>query len=111
MSAARPILLGFLLLIAALQMAHFRLWPLTTHGADFACPAWLYLESLRGKTFLRFLGLRPEKPLRLALGLLLLCALWELGQFYRFIPGTFDFYDFLAYFLGVASAYVWGRAF
>lgn len=102
---ARYLLLALFVLIAGLQMAKVHLWPLSTHGADFVCPAWLHLESRRGKTFLRHLGLPAEKPLRLAVGIFALCLLWELGQLGHSIPGTYDPYDLLAYFLGAAAAY------
>lgn len=91
--------------IGAMQMMRLQAGILTAQGADLTAPALLYFLTRRGKTYLRYIGLTPQRPMRVAAGLLVLCCGWELLQKAGLIPGVFDWFDLLAYAIGLAGAF------
>ena len=99
--------------VAALQMANIRAGLLTSAGADFLCPALLYIVTRRDQTLLRRLMPRRLTPDQAAALTLIACFAWEFCQRYDlrgtplfFTHGTFDPIDLLAYILGIATAYL-----
>ena len=95
--------------IGALQREHIRLGFVTAYGADVACPALLYVTARQGRSLLRHLGLRPDRPLAIAAGVFALSTAWEVGQGVQWIPGVYDSLDIAAYAVGVGVPYVVDR--
>ena len=90
------------LLVGALQMFHVRAGVLTNYGADVFGTAWLYAIFRQGKALYPRRVLSPELTSAIVF---IGCAVSELGQRWRFVPGTFDPMDLVAY--GVAVAICW----
>ncbi len=97
--------------IGTLQMFKIRAGLLTSHGADFFAPALLYFLTRDGKTLLRQIGVDGNKPILAAASIFVLCAAWEIFQKIHLIPGVFDWYDLLAYALGIACAFALDKVF
>jgi hypothetical protein len=53
-------------LIGWLQMQHKHLGSLTSQGADVVAPALLFVLTREGKSLLRFVGLRQDRPALIA---------------------------------------------
>ncbi len=96
---------------AILNMKHIPAGLLTSYGADITIPAWLYiatrsLDKPSRTTLLRKLfGQTPEVA---ALVIFVGSALTEVSQYYSpkgLFPGTFDYFDLLAYTTGIAVCY------
>src|SRR5271170_4760696 len=92
--------------IGAIQSKHIRLGFITDYGADIVCPALLYVTARQGKSLLRYVGLRPERPVMIAAGVFVLSVGWEIGQKLHWIPGVYDPLDIFAYALGVGATYL-----
>src|SRR5262249_14712279 len=99
--------------VAALQMANIRAGLVTSEGADFLCPALLYIVTRRNQTVLTRVWPRRPSAEQAAVIILSACYAWEFCQCYNFqstplaiTRGTFDPMDLLAYTLGVAAAYL-----
>ena len=101
------------LAVGALQMAHIRLGIFTDQGADFFCPALLYIATRRNQTLLKRVWSKRPNPEQAAGLILGACYAWEFCQLHNFegtplviTRGTFDTLDLLSYTLGVAAAYI-----
>ena len=90
-----------LIAIGLLQMKRIHVGVFTDYGADVVCPALLFVLTRQGKSLLRHIGLRQDRPMLIAAGVFGLSAAWEVAQRLHWIPGTFDPYDLLAYAIGV----------
>ncbi len=107
---AETILLWLLFVaIGALQSRHMHLGVITDYGADVVCPAVLYVTARQGKSLLRYVGLSPDRPERIAAGVFVLCVGWEIGQKFHWIPGVYDPMDIVAYAVGVGVPYLIDR--
>jgi len=98
----RAVLWGLFIAIGLMQMARLRLGWVTSYGADVICPAVLYVISRDGKSLSRYLWMPRDKPNRIAIGVFLLSAVWEVAQGLGWLRGTFDPWDLVAYAIGVA---------
>ena len=92
-------------LIAVLQFKKIQVGILTNYGADFFAPIMIYYWV---RVYNRFFIKLPKKPTKImvALGLLTLCVLWELRQFYYPNYGTFDLFDIFVYAIAVFLCYL-----
>lgn len=95
--------------IGGLQRSHIRLGLLTAYGADIVCPALQYATARQGKNLLRYVGLRPDRPLVIAAGIFVLSVGWESGQKVHWISGVFDPLDIVAYAIGVGVPFILDR--
>jgi len=103
------------LLCAIFDVFHVHAGLLTSYGADFTLPAWLYisarsLDDPRRQTALhRFCGRTPQ----IAAGVFFLAsAATEISQYFwpkGIFPGTFDPFDILAYASGIGICYLMDR--
>jgi hypothetical protein len=82
---------------------------LTNYLADLAFPPWYYIV-MRGiltggkkPYLLRWFGFSSE---RAAISIFLAGVVYEFGQRYRIIPGTFDLWDIIAYGIGLCVIYL-----
>ncbi|HEX3876763.1 MAG TPA: hypothetical protein VHW24_07255 [Bryobacteraceae bacterium] len=98
------------ILIGWLQMQHEHLGYLTSQGADVVAPALLFVLTRDGKSLLRFIGLRKDRPTVIALGVFGLSLGWEICQKLHWIPGVFDPLDIAAYAAGVLAPYLLDRS-
>ena len=96
-------------LIGWMQMQHKHLGFLTSQGADVVAPALLFVVTRDGKSLLRFIGLRQDRPALIAAGVFALSVAWEICQRLHWIPGVFDPMDIAAYGVGVAIPFVLDR--
>jgi hypothetical protein len=85
---------------------------LTNYLADLAFPPWYYMV-MRGLLtggkkpyLLRWFGYSSE---RASISIFLAGVVYELGQRYRIIPGTFDLGDIIAYGVGLCIIYIWEK--
>lgn len=81
----------------------------TSQGADVFAPALIYFITRDGKSVLRHVGVNPSKPAMVAAAVAVLCVGWEILQKMDIIPGVFDWYDLLAYALGILGSYLIDR--
>jgi hypothetical protein len=95
--------------IGGAQRSHVRLGFVTDHGADVVCPALLYATARQGRSLLRFVGLRPDRPAVIAAGIFGLSVGWEFGQKAHWIPGVYDPLDIVAYAAGVGVPFIIDR--
>lgn len=109
--AARVALWGLFMAIGLMQMAKLRWGWVTSYGADVICPALLYVISRDGQSLSRYLWMPKDKPNRIAVGIFLLSAAWEVAQRIGWLRGTFDAWDLLAYAIGVAVPWWLDRRF
>ena len=100
--AVRVVLWGLFIAIGLMQMAKLRWGWVTSYGADVVCPALLYVISRDGQSLSRYLWMPKDEPNRIAIGIFLLSAMWEVAQGIGWLRGTFDPWDLLAYAIGVA---------
>src|SRR5882757_11547616 len=56
------LLWALIALISGLQMQHKHVGFLTSQGADIVAPALLFVLTRDGKSLLRFVGLRQDRP-------------------------------------------------
>jgi hypothetical protein len=96
-------------LIGWLQMQHKHVGFLTSQGADVVAPALLFVLTRDGKSLLRFIGLRQDRPAVIAAGVFGLSLAWEVCQKLQWIPGVFDPMDIVAYAVGVAVPFMLDR--
>jgi hypothetical protein len=96
-------------LIGWLQMQHKQVGILTSHGADVVAPALLFVVTRDGKSLLRFIGLRRDRPAVIAAGVFGLSVAWEICQKLHWIPGVFDPMDIVAYGVGVTIPFLLDR--
>lgn len=95
---------------AALVMAHKRVPFLTSHAADLAIPAWLYVTTrsrTRGSSAAWRRALAAAHPLILASTLFVASAATEVSQYFwphGAFRGVFDPLDIAAYATGLAIA-------
>ena len=87
-------------------MNRIRLGIVTAYGADVFTPAWLYVCTREGKTMLKHVGLRPDRPMIVAVGIFALSVAWEFGQKIHFIRGVYDPLDIVAYGVGIGAAFL-----
>jgi hypothetical protein len=86
---------------------------LTNYLADLTFPPWYYIV-IRGLTTI---GKKPPFLLRwfsvsarrAAISILLAGVVYEMGQHYRIIPGTFDVWDIAAYAVGPGICFAFER--
>ena len=94
-------------LIAILQYNEIGLGVITSYGADFFCPIFLYYWVRRKKDPLSKLSNKYFSPIQVSIGLFTLCLAWELRQLYNSEKyGTFDLLDILVYFIAVLFCYL-----
>lgn len=74
---------------------------ITGCGADVVRPALWYVITRNGKSILRHVGMRPDRPIAIAEGVFGLTAAWEMAQRFHWIPGSYDPFDLLACAIGV----------
>jgi hypothetical protein len=94
---------------AAMNMWHVHGGFLTNYLADLTFPLWYYIV-IRGQTttgkktpfLLRWFGVSAG---RAAISILLSGVIYEIGQLYKIIPGTFDLWDIAAYAAGLLVCY------
>ena len=99
----------FFTAIGLLQMNRVHLGVITDYGADVVCPALLFVITRQGRSVLRHLGMRPDRPAVIAAGVFWFSAAWEIAQRFHWIPGVFDPLDLLAYAIGVLVPYLVDR--
>jgi hypothetical protein len=98
---------------AAMNMWHVHGGFLTNYLADLAFPPWYYIV-IRGLTttgkkppfLLRWFSVSAGRAL---ISILLSGVVYEMGQRYQIIPGTFDLWDIVAYGIGPSVCYVCER--
>jgi hypothetical protein len=78
----------------------------TAYGADVFTPAWLYVCTREGKTLLKYVNLRPDRPMVVAVGIFAFSVAWEFGQKIHFIGGVYDPLDIVAYGVGIGAAFL-----
>ena len=97
---------------AILDVNHIHAGLVTSYGADLALPAWLYiatrsLDNPQRQSWLkRIVGRTPELTASI---LFLASAITEVSQYYwprGVFPGVFDFFDILAYGIGILACYI-----
>ena len=93
-------------LIGWLQMQHMHLGFVTSHGADVVAPALLFVLTRDGKSLLRFVGLRQNRPAMIAVEVFGLSLICEVCQKLHWISGVFDPKDIAAYAVGVTIPYM-----
>lgn len=108
-AAETNILWALFIAIGLLQMKRVHLGVITDYGADVFCPALLFVLTRQGKSLLRYIGLRQDRPVVIAAGVFGLSAAWEVAQRLHWIPGTFDPCDLLAYAIGVTVPFLTDR--
>jgi len=96
-------------IVGALQQNHIRLGFVTDYGADIVCPALLYVTARQGRSLLRYVGLRSDRPPVIAAGVFVLSVGWEIGQKVHWIPGVYDPLDIAAYAVGVGAPFIIDR--
>lgn len=108
--AGRAFYLGSVVLalgVGALQMFQVRGGFLTNYGADVFGTAWLYAIFRQGLAV--FQKRRPLSPELTVVVVFAGCAASELGQLWRFVPGTFDPMDLVAFGATVATCWIVDR--
>ena len=102
---------------AVLNMNNLRVGLLTNYGADLTIPAWLYiatrsLHNPEKRTLLnRYIG---RSPAIAAIVLFFASTLTEVSQYFApngIFSGTFDYYDILAYAIGIGICYYLDKRF
>jgi hypothetical protein len=100
---------------AILDVNHIRAGLVTSYGADLTLPAWLYIAARsldnpqRHSWLKRYFGGTPELTASIVF---LASALTEVSQYYwpgGIFPGVFDFFDILAYGIGILACYIFDR--
>ncbi|WP_239492489.1 hypothetical protein [Luteitalea sp. TBR-22] len=80
------------LIVGALQMQHVRGGWITNYGADVFGTAWVYAIVRQGRTTFRWPAMAPWVAGAFVLAG---CVATEVAQ--RWLPGTFDPYDLVAF--------------
>ena len=105
----------FFVITAVLSIQRIRAGFLSNYGADFGCPAWLYiglrgLHGARPNALGRFFAATPERAALVLFGGSTLTELSQIWWPHGFFSGIYDSYDIVAYSIGVGACYVLEKA-